>query len=524
MVFCCGNISALWHRGMTSCLPARLLTVSPHPRLRPHDNDPVLTDVQPSPRPSATPHPDVQPLTPPLSILLDRELQEAFQECEEQMASLGILSPSGPPGTKPETVHNEGKKTGEVMVKKSNESSSLPPPAVQPGHSNGGHGDMSIHGNSEAANSRTDTVVFSFRDYILGIEKSAVAGETESDIKTQSLDKCSEMKTETEIDEQKETPTHTQLETTDLLRETPKDVALSVQRGDLRDKHVDSNAAVLKKSSLDCSTVISDKCTEVKTEIVDIKKEKCKESSVTDTTESSYVRLKDNQTLSEMQTETQTGARNQEDQESKTDHSPCDKQAGLDKKAKKKEKKKQRKKKKIEEKNTETGQKAQSEEQPENNSEAVSLTNVGAHTESMSQADTLTLICGQQPDCGFGSKRQLSPEGESCPSPPPSSSHSRQDHLTDLGSSPVSNQALYQRPLQSENHKHADAPCDINHSSEARPQRMQHATGAVIDKPDIPMTHVQTTVINPAASTDKRSESILQEAILCGREQRGECP
>ncbi|KAI4812361.1 hypothetical protein KUCAC02_023759, partial [Chaenocephalus aceratus] len=107
---------------------------------RPHDSDPVLTDVQPSPRPSATPRPDVRPLTPLLSVLLDRELQEAFQECEEQMASLSTLSPSGPPGTKPATVHNEGKKTGEVMVKKSNESSSLPPLVVQPGHSNGGHG------------------------------------------------------------------------------------------------------------------------------------------------------------------------------------------------------------------------------------------------------------------------------------------------------------------------------------------------------------------------------------------------
>ncbi|KAI9519976.1 hypothetical protein NQZ68_023003 [Dissostichus eleginoides] len=320
---------------------------------RPHDSDPVLTDVQPSPRPSATPHPDVRPLTPPLSVLLDRELQEAFQECEEQMASLSTLSPSGPPGTKPETVHNEWKKTGEVMVKKSTESSSRPPLVVQPGHSNGGHGNKSTHGNSEAANSRTDTVVFSFRDYILGNEKSAGAAETEK------------------------------------------------------------------------------------------------------------------------------------------------------------------------EKNTETGQKAKAVEKPENNSEAVSLTNVDTHTEStesMSQADALSLICGEQPDCGCDFKRQLSPRGKPCPSPPPSSSHSSHDHLSDLGWSPASNQALSQRPLQSENHKHADAPCDINHCLVASPQRMQHATGAVIDKPDIPMTDVRTTVINPAS--DKRSGAVSSEAGILAYENQ----
>ncbi|XP_033956911.1 uncharacterized protein tacc2 [Pseudochaenichthys georgianus] len=488
-------------------------------RLRPHDSDPVLTDVQPSPRPSATPRPDVRPLTPLLSVLLDRELQEAFQECEEQMASLSTLSPSGPPGTKPATVHNEGKKTGEVMVKKPNESSSLPPLVVQPGHSNGGHGNKSTHGNSEAANSRTDTVVFSFRDYILGNAKSAGAAETESEIKTtQRLEKCSDLKTETEIDEQKGTPTHTQLETTDLLKETQKDVA--EQRGDFRDKHVDSNAAVEKKSTVDCSIEIGDKCNEAITDIVDIKKEKWNESSTNDTPECSDVCLKDKHTLSERQPETQTGATHlsQEDQESKTDNSPCDKQTELNKKAKKKEKKKQRKKKKIEEKNTETGQKAKAVEKPENNSEAVSLTNVDTHTESMSQADALSLICGEQPDCGCDFKRQLSPRGKPCPSPPPSSSHSSHDHLSDLGCSPASNQALSQRPLQSENHKHADAPCDMNHCSVASPQRMQHATGAVIDKPDIPMTHVRTTVINPAA--DKRSGAVSSETGILAYENQ----
>ncbi|XP_071379189.1 uncharacterized protein [Centroberyx affinis] len=144
--------------------------------MEPHDRDPVLTDVHSSPQTAATPSPGVPPLTLPPSVLLDQELQEAFQECEEQMASLGILDPAEPHNTTPEAE----KKTGEVMVNKSNESSPLPPIVVQPGHNDGGHGNKSTHGNSEAANSQKDTVVFSFRNYILGTESGA-GGPQQSD-------------------------------------------------------------------------------------------------------------------------------------------------------------------------------------------------------------------------------------------------------------------------------------------------------------------------------------------------------
>ncbi|XP_034082607.1 uncharacterized protein LOC117552951 isoform X6 [Gymnodraco acuticeps] len=47
---------------------------------------------------------------------------------------------------------------------------------------------------------------------------------------------------------------------------------------------------------------------------------------------------------------------------------------------------------------------------------------------------------------------------------------------------------------------------------------MQHATGAVIDKPDIPMTHVRTTVINPAA--DKRSGAVSSETGILAYENQ----
>ncbi|KAG7230001.1 hypothetical protein INR49_009721, partial [Caranx melampygus] len=115
---------------------------------RPHDSDPLLTDARPSPQPTATPYPSGRPLTPTPLGLLDKELQEAFQECEEQMASLGMLPPTEHHSNTHEVVHDVGKKTGDVMVNKPNESLSLPPVVVQPGHSNGGPGNRSTHGNN----------------------------------------------------------------------------------------------------------------------------------------------------------------------------------------------------------------------------------------------------------------------------------------------------------------------------------------------------------------------------------------
>lgn len=525
MGFCSANSVARsvasWNDQLSAC-QSRSLTLSPYPHLRPHDSDPVLTDAQPSPRPAATPYPDVRPQTPPLSVLLDRELQEAFQECEEQMASLGI-----PNSTTPETFNNVGEKTREVMVNKSSESSSLPPIVAQPGHSNGGHGNKNTHGNSEAADTQKDTVVFSFRNYILGTGNSA--GLAESDIKApQSLDKRPEMKPEkeSETDKQKETPTYTQLETTtDSFKEAQKVAAFTEQRDD----HVGSDAATVGSGSLDCNTVIKEEGTEAITETVDIKKENYShESSVNvckaethETPESIHLHLKDKDALSE----TETGANNhiEDDQERKTDKwmkPPSDKGAEQDKKAKKKEKKRQRKKKKME-KNAETEPREKTAVRAESDSEAASLIKAGNQTDSnantdksMSQADTQAVICREQSDNGFGFQQQLTPGGKPSSSAPLSSFQSRQDHLTDSACSPASVQALPQRPHQSENRNHTEAPCGMNQCSDETPQREHHATGRVINDQNTPVTHVQTTVINQDAAADKRSDAQTQEAIV----------
>ncbi|KAM7385780.1 hypothetical protein PAMP_001837 [Pampus punctatissimus] len=300
--------------------------------LGPHDCDTVLTDAQPSPRPSATPCSAGRPLTPPQSALIDRELQEAFQECEEQMVSLGLIQFKEPLSTTPETVNEKEKKAGEAMVNEP------------------------------------------------------------------------------------------------------------------------------KKQS-------------------------------------------------EKQTEANSHA--EEDQESKTDKqvdSTCDKQteAGQDKKAKKKEKRKQRKKKKTE-KTAETKQETKATAaQAENDLQAVPLINAG----------NKTVVCGEQSDNGFDYKQQLSLGGTPSSSSPLLSSHIQQDHLTDMAWSPASNHTLSQGPHQSDNHNHTEAPCGMNHSPDTSTQQKQHATGDVINNQNTTVTYVQTTVINPAASADKRLDAQTQEAIV----------
>ncbi|XP_047190944.1 uncharacterized protein tacc2 isoform X4 [Scophthalmus maximus] len=506
---------------------------------RPHGSEPVPTGAQHAPQPAATPYPGARPLTPPSSALIDRELQEAFQECEEEMASLGILTPTENPSIRHEMVHNVGKKTGDVIVNKSDESSSISPIVVQAGHSDGSHGNMNTHGNSETANSQRDILVFSFRNYILGTDISAGA---KSKIKAApSPDECPEIKIEndTQIDQQKETPQHTLSETItkpQSYTETPKDVLFSEQRDILREESVDSNAAIEENDSLDCNTVIRDKGTDTVTETADTKKEnysdECsinvgiveteeKDDSVNKISGGNGLHLNDKCTLSALQSEAQTGTgKHTEETQSKKDkqmNSESDRPAGQDKEAKKKQKKKQRKKRRME-KNAETEQKTKTVVQSENDLQAESVIKAGHHADSeanvqsASQANTQTVICGQQPDNGFDYKQQLSPAGKPCPSPPLSSSHSRQDHLTDC--SPASNQALSQRPHQSDDLNRTDAPCGKNHSSGKKAQRKQHAARGVADDKSTPVTFVQTTVIDPFASADKRSDAQTPEAIV----------
>ncbi|XP_047458215.1 mucin-17 isoform X4 [Mugil cephalus] len=470
------------------------------PDPRPHGCDPVITDVQPSPRPTATPYPGGRPLTPSSSVVLDLELQEAFKECEEQMASLGMLTPTERHSpTMSETVNDAGKTAGEGTVNESSESSSVPPITVQPGHSNGGHGNESTHGNSEAANSQKDTVVFSFRNYILGTEDRAGTEETGGETKaTQSLVECAETEPEkeTETDEPKQTPPCTQLEiATDSCKETSKHAAFSEQGKDLREDHVDAATEEWKTVAREKGTEAN--VTKESDEINICTVETNTDNSVIGSSECS-AQLKGKDTLLELRSEAQAPTdehaekKGSESEAAKQTSSKSDKQTEQNKEAKKK---KHRKKKKTEK----SAAKSENQEQP------ASLLNTGNHTdplvcdESVSEAQDVR--CGEQPDNSIDCQQQPSPEGKPISSPPLSSSHSGSDHLTPPASSPVSNPALSQRPHQSHNQ---DTPSYYMHQVEPH----------VTDNQKTPTTFVQTAVIDPAASSDQISGAQTEEAVV----------
>lgn len=476
-----------------------LLTLSPYPCLRPHGCDPLVADVQLLTQPAATPYPGNRPLAPSPSTFLDRELQEAFQECEEQLVSLGIVTPTQPCSPEPGTWCNEGNTTGKVKANKSSESSSPPPIVVQLGHSNGGHGNRNAHGNSETADSQKDTVVFSFRDYILGTVNNDGTAETEN------------LKAEKEIktDEEKEAPTQIQLEMpTYSAGEQPKQAVFSDHTNDLRQGNANSSASVGGSSTVDSDVVIRKKDTEAKTDKEenlsdDFSAGVCFETKVGNSAMETSERspcLRDRDALPELQSKGQTGAgKHTVEQESDPykQSSAGDKQAAQNKEAKKK---RHRKKKKME-KSPETGQEARTAVQSENE-----VIDAGNPTDSPSGP----VICGQHPDNRLDYKEQL--EGKPTSSSLLSSPHSSQDHLTPSACSPAPMRALLQKPHQSDNHN--DPLSSINKSSNESLQWGQHVTGGETSNQNIPVTHVQNTAINQAASSDKRSDTQTCQASV----------
>ncbi|KAM4598812.1 uncharacterized protein tacc2 isoform 4-T4 [Fundulus diaphanus] len=456
---------ASWNEQLSVCL---VLTVSPCPRLRPDGIQPVTPDVQASPQQG--------PLTPSPTNVLDQELQMAFQKCEEQMVSLGMLA-----SEKPEKAQDVvGKATSEVMVNASGKSFLPLPVAVQPGHSNGGHGNKSTHGNSEAANCQTDTVVFSFRDYILGTENNAGKTETETKVEAnQSLGRGSELKADTGMAEEKE-KSHVNKESPAEVRDLDKHVGPSVTTEINRSRAFDTEIkeegpggrAENRINEFDINV-----CTdEAKSESLDsgtsgMQKQTDKQSE---------------HNLSKSASEKQTSG----------------KQVGQNKEVKKKK----HKKKKKTEKSSETKQQPKT-KLPQSGIETQTLSPLCALTgtdsaesaTSESTPDTKLLTCGEQ----TGYKQQLSPDKMLKSSP-----QSGLDHLPATTCSPVSTQALSQRLHQSDNHNNMDAQNVIN-------QSLQHEQRVTKGENSLLTTNtLQTTALIQADSSEKGSDVQKQEAIV----------
>ncbi|KAM9727672.1 uncharacterized protein tacc2 isoform 4-T4 [Menidia menidia] len=469
-----------------------------------HGCDPVITDAQRSPQPAATPHP--RPLTPSQSEFLDRELQEAFQECEEQMVSLGLLTPTELLRNNPEAVYDAVKTSGEAMVNKSSESSSPPPIVVQPGHSNGGHGNKNTHGNREPAKHQTDTIMFSFRDYILGTENRAGKEEMEREVReNQSLDSCSEVKLErdTEKDDQNKMALQMKSEmTTGSCKEPLEHFLFSAPREDSVKEHSSYNDVTQEKIKADPNAAVKVSCTDTGMEPANIKKQR---QSHTDSLNLSFG-------------ETTGTDQHNDDNRSKADEqnsSANGQQAGQNKEAKRK---KHRKKKKTE-KGSKSEQKAKSLIQPEHEMQGVPLMTVGSHTnppedaESVLEADNQSDTCGEWPDNRFYYKQQLSPGETIISSLPLTSSQSSPDHLTAFACSPVSKETLTERPHQSDNHNHMNTQSIPNNSSLESAQWEQHVTGGEINSQNTCKTNVQTTAIKPAAASNIRLDTQTQEPV-----------
>ncbi|XP_046885886.1 uncharacterized protein tacc2 isoform X2 [Hypomesus transpacificus] len=234
-------------------------------------------DSRPPPQISTTFGEGAPPL--PFSTLLDKELQEAFQECEDQMASLGRLplahlssEPLVPmtnhvslaehatatPLALPRHKDQENRARCKRLVNKDDESSMLPPMVLQPGLYNGSHGNNKTNGKSDKANSGRDISVFSFRDYILGIEDGDTRAEGEGieseEIQEERLHRHEPLN-DTEIGEQKDTPTQRQPET-DIHHETQK-YTYSAEQKELKTEKKEQTG-----QEMDPNTILSHTLTE----------------------------------------------------------------------------------------------------------------------------------------------------------------------------------------------------------------------------------------------------------------------
>ncbi|XP_014907179.1 uncharacterized protein LOC106959252 isoform X2 [Poecilia latipinna] len=439
---------------------------------RPDGTQPVSPDVHSSPQ--------LGPLTPSPTNFLDQELQMAFQECEEQMASLGLLSSKESEMTQ-DVV---GKATNERMVNESRKSLSPLPVAVQPGHSNGGRGNESTHGNSEAAHSQTDTVVFSFRDYILGKENNSRKTEMENKVEAnQSVEKCSEPKSKMEMDEQEQK--------SDTNKESPK------EQRDLKtlNEHVGLSVTAEMNSSNDFDAEIKEESPGGIIEAATLWKENTNDEFNINvyTDESNGLDV------------TASGSRKERDKqrEDSQSRSKSDKQVGPNKEAKKK---KHKKKKKIE-KSSESDQEAKTEVwQSETEKQALSRSYVGTHTDlaenatSVLELDFELLTCGEETDY----KQQLSPVGMQKSFP-----QSSLDHLTASACSPDSMQSFSQGTHQSENHNNMDMSVN-DQSSDCE----QHVTEGENGIHCTPATNLQTAGIRQGDCSEKGLNAQRQEAII----------
>ncbi|KAG5266648.1 hypothetical protein AALO_G00234580 [Alosa alosa] len=187
-------------------------------------SDPVLSGSPSSPTGSPSRLAEEQQPTPPLSSSeqINLELQAAFQECEQQMAALGMscqATDTAGPGLAagryppPEAaIKKEGKRK---RRKKKGVSQRVA--AAQPGRETDLQGNSGTQSSSEATG-QEEPVNFSFKSYILGYDNSSGQDKEPKDSKVSgaTLKQGAACLTRTEIGSEAETNTVLKQEQTDI--------------------------------------------------------------------------------------------------------------------------------------------------------------------------------------------------------------------------------------------------------------------------------------------------------------------
>ncbi|CAL8285362.1 unnamed protein product [Arctogadus glacialis] len=418
---------------------------------RPPDGGPGLPGVHTYPQTAAVPSPSVPPRShlPPSEDRLDRELREAFQECEEQMASLGAFDPpSECPNSSGSQAPAPEDRAGQAEVNGADDSSARAPIVAHPGHSGGDHGNSgSTHGNSEGADCQKGTLVFGFRDYILGTDDGAgkALGESQQGEQNPGARPCELLlessKEEAEITAQRNTRHPMQSEaSSDLDYVNRSSVApMLSEHGEGEVKHkigdgIDCKKASRKKSCKKAMLVgsfiknklqrdiHSEEDSDINMNVTEQEMEK-NPDRVTEVIPHSSPGpcLQERCNTAAIDSETHKQADLQTDEEQ-----------GINKKVKKREKKGHRKKKQAD-KRAEIAKASQSECRPQSNTDATESPpwvtpaglNVGpgpdslVNAESLLQVDGHAALCAEQPDNGLNYKKQLSALEPASLSPPP---------------------------------------------------------------------------------------------------------
>ena len=478
------------------------------------------------------------------------------------MAMLGVFDPPEcPNSSNSEATAALEEKTGQEAVNWANESSAQAPIIAHPGHSGGDHSNSRTHGNSEGANCQKDTLVFSFRNYILGMDDGAgrALGESKeggqnSGVSQREHPEKNSME-DTEIIAQRNTCNPMQSEAVsniDYVKKTSTEPVLTAQGED--EKHVDSKAVVKqkiagsfdykkasgKKDSKEAMLEGSDINNKIQRDIhleedLDFKMavivqemDKKADRAIEIVAQSSPLPcLQDTCETAVIESETHKQADLQTGEEQGINKDVDSQCLSHEREKKKKEKKGQRKKKRTEKR---AAIAKESVSKPQSNTDTtestLSVTPAGlniehsidclVNAESPLQVVSHVVMCVEQPDNGLNYKEQLSPMEMASFSPPLAAPDSGLSGL--LLCSPPHNLTHSEGTQQSDHHNHTDGPPGPTNSADDTLSSGQHLTGSIKTDQNTPIQIEDWNSFNmniTLCTADDKTSTVESQKDVC---------